>query len=385
MNKKILISLSVIGIVAAIAIGATTAYFSDTETSEGNTLTAGVIDIVVNDENPWIESYSAELSDMKPCQTRYIEFTVRNLVYSNPIDLWKHIDIISQEDGTVSEPECDEGNGTWDQGNQTCIGNYVERNNLAAYIIYDMWVCYDPIDNERCITDPDTGEPSYGCNWIPIIEENQHVRLDNVSSAWIYLGQLHPEKELKVVQSYHLRSWPGASEPEVTNWAQGDILTFNIDLMATQLEAPGPLGDTGILTMRQKDGETWVEYGAVGTLTYNTSGSTFDYDFVASGLAVSTNYSLIYYADPWPGNNPGALIATYLTDDSAGAINALNQSVELNIDLPSAPDSNAPAGAKVWLVPSTDYNAGAKSLTAWNPSNYLFEMNLITYDDIDTP
>lgn len=45
MNKRILISLSVIAAVAAIAIGGTVAYFSDTETSTGNTFTAGSIDL----------------------------------------------------------------------------------------------------------------------------------------------------------------------------------------------------------------------------------------------------------------------------------------------------------------------------------------------------
>ena len=48
MNKKILISLCVIGAVAAIAIGGTIAYFSDTETSTGNTFTAGSIDLTVD-------------------------------------------------------------------------------------------------------------------------------------------------------------------------------------------------------------------------------------------------------------------------------------------------------------------------------------------------
>ena len=43
--KKIIISLSVIAAVAAVAIGASTAFFSDTETSTGNTFTAGAIDL----------------------------------------------------------------------------------------------------------------------------------------------------------------------------------------------------------------------------------------------------------------------------------------------------------------------------------------------------
>jgi len=50
MNKKILISLSVIGVVSAIVIGGTMAYFSDTETSTGNTFTAGGIDLEIDNE-----------------------------------------------------------------------------------------------------------------------------------------------------------------------------------------------------------------------------------------------------------------------------------------------------------------------------------------------
>ena len=50
MNKKILISLATIGAVAAIAIGGTIAYFSDTETSTGNTFTAGSLDLTVDSQ-----------------------------------------------------------------------------------------------------------------------------------------------------------------------------------------------------------------------------------------------------------------------------------------------------------------------------------------------
>ena len=47
MNKKILISLSVIGAVAALAIGGTVAYFHDVEISTGNTITAGTLNLVL--------------------------------------------------------------------------------------------------------------------------------------------------------------------------------------------------------------------------------------------------------------------------------------------------------------------------------------------------
>jgi len=48
MNKKILISLMAIVIVAGAAVWGTTAYFSDTETSTGNTFTAGAIDLKID-------------------------------------------------------------------------------------------------------------------------------------------------------------------------------------------------------------------------------------------------------------------------------------------------------------------------------------------------
>lgn len=48
MNKKILVSLSIIGVVAAMAIGGTIAYFNDTETSTGNIFIAGSLDLKID-------------------------------------------------------------------------------------------------------------------------------------------------------------------------------------------------------------------------------------------------------------------------------------------------------------------------------------------------
>ena len=48
MNKKIIISLSVIGVIAAIVIGGTWAYFSQTITSTGNTFRAGTMRMTLN-------------------------------------------------------------------------------------------------------------------------------------------------------------------------------------------------------------------------------------------------------------------------------------------------------------------------------------------------
>lgn len=135
--------------------------------------------------------------------------------------------------------------------------------------------------------------------------------------------------------------------------------------------------------------------GIEGTLVFETVKTTFDYTFEATGLAFSTDYSLIYYADPWGGNHPGALIATFTTDGT-GVISSTSASVDLGMNLPTQPDDNInnnhggdpdfyahPYGAKIWLVPSADYDASTNEMIVWNPSTYLFETDLVTYSDCD--
>ena len=175
-------------------------------------------------------------------------------------------------------------------------------------------------------------------------------------------------------------------------------------VMAAGKHGQAGKSNVAFLYLYEKDPSTWeiVDSGAWGKLKYNLAGPTFDFVFNGHGLQPNINYSLIYYADfpnrmvNWGGNNPGALIATGTTNP--GGQLHLAGSPNLNMDLPhpddanntidysGAPDYYAHAhGAKIWLVPSSDYNAGMKKVTAWNPTQYLFETDLITYDDTDVP
>ena len=157
------------------------------------------------------------------------------------------------------------------------------------------------------------------------------------------------------------------------------------------------------LYLYEKDPGDWsiVEDGAWGKMKYNLEGPEFDFVFNGHGLDANTDYSLIYYADKpdryvnWGGDNPGALILSG-TSNSEGDIH-LAGSIELDMDLPCEPDANMnisehdysgepdyythATGAKIWLVPSSDYVKPA--MIAWNPTEYLFESDLITYDDTD--
>jgi len=131
-----------------------------------------------------------------------------------------------------------------------------------------------------------------------------------------------------------------------------------------------------------------------GNLEYSIVGDEFKYKFEAEGLTPNTEYSLIYYADKpdrfvdWGGNNPGALIIATISDDEGNLI--IEGSKDLGMNLPSEPDANIDKynycasdeyprcyGAKIWLVLSSDY--AEPELNGWNPSEYLFETDLISY------
>ena len=60
MNKKIIMSLSVIAAVSAAVVGGTGAFFSDTETSTGNTFTAGAIDLKVDSQQRYNNAICVE-------------------------------------------------------------------------------------------------------------------------------------------------------------------------------------------------------------------------------------------------------------------------------------------------------------------------------------
>jgi predicted ribosomally synthesized peptide with SipW-like signal peptide len=70
MDRKVLAAFLIVGLVATIAGAGIYAYFSDTEASTGNTLTAGTLDLKVSHSSagPWSDGVSGTwtLSNMKP-------------------------------------------------------------------------------------------------------------------------------------------------------------------------------------------------------------------------------------------------------------------------------------------------------------------------------
>lgn len=145
--------------------------------------------------------------------------------------------------------------------------------------------------------------------------------------------------------------------------------------------APTPTQGNTVLSLENKHGDGWfiTVDQTYGTLEFDPSGCTFDFTLTAQGLPANTNYSLIYYADPWAGNHPGALIWSGSTDAS-GAISATG-SPTIGTNIPDAADQNfALGGGKIWLIPSSAYDSATKTVIVWPyDQTWLFEYNLVKF------
>lgn len=332
--RKILLSLLTIGLVSGSALGLTRAYFTDTETNTGNTFSTGTIDISVDNSNPWSRTNPYTLSDMKPSQVDYITFTVKN-TGTNPANIFKKLTNVVTGQGVQSEEE-----NAYERANGV-------RNDIDTVIDYDMNV--ELFDAQ--------GTPA----WHQMVYD-KNVTISGIKDKDMFLGMVPVGWSMKVTQSYHMK-------PDTANWAQGDTMGFDIGLTAEQLKG------TALLYKKSGDPKWLIDFtGPMGTLTYGVKDKTFKYSFNATGLVAGTAYSLIHYVDPWPGNGTGSVgLIGSGTSDEAGVL-SFSGDQEFGANL---------INAKIWLVPSGNYNPATKSLIGWNPTTYLFETGLIDYYDSD--
>jgi len=109
ISKKVLFSVLLIGLIGVAAGAGTFAFFSDTEEADG-VFMAGTIDIAINDQNPWTETFNFD--DMKPCkQVEYINTTIEN-VGTNEAKIFKMFLVTDYNTGLelFTAPTCDNCN-----------------------------------------------------------------------------------------------------------------------------------------------------------------------------------------------------------------------------------------------------------------------------------
>ena len=120
-RRKALLGLGTVGIASAGAGLGTSAYFSDEESFEGNTLTAGELNLLVGYHSYWDQgmagggsvkgtqdgsgSVSGELTDVKPGDNGVLAFCP--VIDDNPAYMWLCGELTANDENTVTEPEAD--------------------------------------------------------------------------------------------------------------------------------------------------------------------------------------------------------------------------------------------------------------------------------------
>jgi len=189
MKKYIGFGIGLAVVIGLIASG-TWGVFTDTETSSGNTIVAGTIDIAVNGDDPIVDGCNIE--DIKPCQTGWITVNVTN-VGTNPCELWKHIENVVNTDNDPVDAEQAFYDAWHDEHEGAPEEEWPENWKISDWIHYDMVLCR----GEAC------------------------------------------EELIAESDGYHL-------DDDVDNWGQDDKITFDIDFVAQQVEGglpdpPGPV------------------------------------------------------------------------------------------------------------------------------------------------
>ncbi len=269
--------------------------------------------------------------------------------------------------------------------------------------VQEVLICNSLVTQEACAA-------ISGCKWVPKTEILPVQAGSKTVTKCAAVCDDNSKEDIKSVEAtvYYpefydceLREMPGC-KTKCSNYNEEQGYRVCIKECVTEICLAGK-EQTLILENKDTNWQVIGNDNIQATLTYNDSGQKFSYKLIATGLQKSTSYSLIYYADfpprfnLWGGNNPGALIAKFTTD-SSGNYDSNSQSVDLGMSLPSEPDWNiAPepdycdnhngkdnyancSGAKIWLVPSIDYNEIDKKVKTWEQDKFLFETDLISYN-----
>ena len=169
------------------------------------------------------------------------------------------------------------------------------------------------------------------------------------------------------------------------------VVAMMIALIAAPVMAAGKNGQSGKsnighLYLYEKNPTDWtiVEDGAWGKYNYKLSGegelTEVSGVFNGHGLDADVDYSLIYYHEiahnPWPAEGlPVEVIGSGMANEDGDVHITGTAVIGLPDTQPETGDYRGLTGDKIWLVLSSDLTDSV--MIGWNPSEYLFEDDLI--------
>jgi len=198
MNTTILKSLFVVGAVAAAMTGVTLAYFTDTETSTGNTFRAGTIDLKMNGQNPYSGAALKVFDNIRPSQTLdAVTMTFEN-VGINPGTLTFGYSY-AENDQAV------DGETTFEYSATNNIGMEMNENQFAS-LLYVVASTQDGCDNLQLLK-----------NWADTNGDGKvtlHELADKGPATWYYMNPsgcamttdniLDPAQTTTIIVTFHM-------------------------------------------------------------------------------------------------------------------------------------------------------------------------------------
>jgi len=217
--KPTLTAILTIAFVSTLLGAGTLAYFSDTETSSGNTMTAGTMDLKVNDGSPntWTDGVTATwtFSNMKPGDSKYGYVKVDN---TGSIDA-DHLEITSNYTVTEESPVVES-----DTDPKTNLHpDWMAKNMTVTY----AW--YDDGDDFNLLT----GQRIQGNN---VVEQHDYWKIQDVDSD----GRQ---------TLYDLKYGNGGNGIDNLPAPDGDLYTFRMTVKLDESAGNDFQGDTFDLTI----------------------------------------------------------------------------------------------------------------------------------------
>jgi predicted ribosomally synthesized peptide with SipW-like signal peptide len=220
--KKIFLSLVMIVMASAAAIGATKAYFSDTEQVLGNSFTAGKLDLELGQD----ATLPFSVSDVVPGQSGVGKVTLTNTTGSIPGKLNINLlNIIDDENG-LTEPELHPGYGQPDyEGNGGELDMFLQ---FASYIDVNRNGTFDTGDIQLTYNGQQAAYPGFWGG------DFHYSGLYSMLPGWNNVMTLNGGQSVDLVIM-----WQFPTESQDANYSQNiamtDILGFDASFVLNQI------------------------------------------------------------------------------------------------------------------------------------------------------
>lgn len=222
--KKILLSIVGIAAMAAVGVGATTAYFSDTETSVGNVFAAGKLDLELGATN----TLPFNIPNAVPGQSGTSIITLTNTVGSIPGKLNINLTNIVQDENDLTEPEIHPGYGTADYPGPGELGLFLE---FAAFVDVNKNGIFDAGDIQITYNGQQRDYPGF---W-PSEGFHYHGINSMMSAPWNNIITMNDSDSVNLVIL-----WQFPTESHDSNYSQNiamtDSMTFDVVASLTQTQ-----------------------------------------------------------------------------------------------------------------------------------------------------